>query len=137
MYTDFVAAVNSSNTQSVGLRAVYDCACPGHNVIYECTVSGAGATVWRGEAFDCPDITLYFTNTNSPAGERECNNGAITGRLIHAQPEEGFYTSQLTVNVSSDTNGTNIECLYDNGATATEVGSSVLTITEGTNLTAI
>ena len=137
-------AVNSSNSSrhGVGLRAVYDCACPGHNAIYECTVSGAGTTVWGGEAFDCPGtdnvINLRHRATINSMSERECSSGAITGRLIHAQPEQGLYTSQLMVNVSSlDTNGTTIECYYDNGSTVIEVGTSVLTTTRGMTLSAV
>ena len=40
--------------------------CQGHNLTYECTVVGGGATVWKGTAFDCPladdeIVRLYST----------------------------------------------------------------------------
>ena len=117
---------------SVGLRASYDCACPGGNVLYECTVPGVGATIWRGGAFDCPesnDMILLIHGINST---RECNNGEISARPIRLQPNESLYTSQLTVRLSPDTNGTTILCLHDDGAgSITEVGSHVLTATTG------
>ena len=42
-----------------------------------------------------------------------------------------YYTSRLTVPINSGTVGTIIECLYDDGATATLVGRETVNITIG------
>ena len=116
----------------VGLRARYDCACVGNNVLYECTVPSDGATIWRGEAFDCPASNDMIYLSNGIDLTRECNNGEITARPTHPQPDGSLYTSQLTVRVGPDTNGTTIECIHDDGAgNLSEVGSTVLSVTTG------
>ena len=68
-----------------------DCTCLGCNQIYECQVLGEGATFWKGTAFDClvtNNEIILFHSINSTS-QRECNNGAVTGRLIHA--DNNFY----------------------------------------------
>ena len=103
-------------------------------------MSGLG-TVWRGSAFNCAnrnnEIFLLDNNFGSMDGNplSECNNGAITGQVIGV--EEGFYTSQLSVTVSSDLIGKTIECAYDNGSGSTElevIGSSAIGITTVTGV---
>ena len=33
-----------------------DCVCPGHELRLECTYMNGIATLWRGSAFDCPEL---------------------------------------------------------------------------------
>ena len=114
--------------------AINDCTCEGHNVTYECTVSGNGATIWKGIAFDCSltnnELTIFHAN-NSFTSERplSCNNGAITVHAIGA--EEGAYKSQVTIQVSDELNGTTVVCAYDNGTLSTEIDSAILNIITG------
>ena len=89
---------------------------------------GAGATVWRGSVFNCPEINneiLLLLNINSTE-QWHCNDGAITARIIRA--ENNNYTSQLTVNVSAELLGTDISCLHDSSGVTT-IGT--LNITSG------
>ena len=115
--------------------AVNDCTYQGHNVTYECTVSGNGATVWNGTAFDCPltnnELTIFHTISNSFISQRPlpCNNGAITVHAVRAG--NGFYTSQITIRVSNEFNGTTVVCAHDNGTLSTRIGSAILNITTG------
>ena len=80
--------------------------------------------------FDCPErgneITL-FHNNNSTVGV--CNDGEITARIIRV--ENDTYTSQLTVNISSELVGQNITCANDTGTELSEVGSIVVNTTDG------
>ena len=113
--------------------AVNDCTCQGHNVTYECTVSGNGATIWTGTAFDCSSannelIIFHSTNDTSEMSEY-CNNGAIIGRAIGAKNDS--YTSQITIQVSNEFNGTTVVCAHDNGTDTIEIGSAMLNITTG------
>ena len=109
------------------LVAKDSCTCEGYNQTYECTISGGAATVWKGSAFDCPErgneITL-FHNNNSTVGV--CNDGEITARIIRV--ENDTYTTQLTVNISSELVGQNITCANDTGTELSEVGSIVVNV---------
>ena len=106
--------------------------CEGYDQVYECRVTGSGAIVWGGSAFNCPprrnEITFFLRNN---AGTREsCNDGAIIGHIIRA--ENDTYISQLTVSVSTEMIGKNISCFHDRPSGAAElIGSSVLTLSRG------
>ena len=112
-----------------------DCVCPGDTLTYECTVVGdrGGITVWMGDFFRCPngkkEIGLLHSDfTNGQAGgvynTQTCNDGNVVGRIIRV--ENGVFTSQLNVTLTSDIIGRSIECAYDNGTTH-RIGSLNLT----------
>ena len=113
-----------------GFTEVNDCTCEGYEQIYECKVTGNGATIWKGSAFNCSasEIAISYLFTSG-----SCNNGAIVGRLVRA--ENGSYTSQLTVSVSSDMIGRNISCFHDIGANTMLIGTSNVAITTGEIIT--
>ena len=113
-----------------------DCACPGDTLTYECTVVGdiGGITLWMGDFFHCPngrqEIQLLHSDFTNGRGEEAystqiCNNGDVVGRNIRG--ENGSFTSQLYVTLTSDIAGKTIECAYDNG-TVHRVGSLNLAI---------
>ena len=112
-----------------------DCACPGDNQIYECTVVGGlgGITVWRGTAFNCEvgaEINLLHSQFVLEEGAfGNCNGGAIRGRSLRI--ENNRYISQLSVMLSSDLSGETIECIYDNGRTITQIGNYSISLTTG------
>ena len=114
-----------------------DCICFGDTVTYECTVVGnnGGITVWMGDFFHCSngrrEIELFHNDFTSVQGGGAystwiCNNGNVVGRIVRA--ENGSYTSQLNVTLTSDIVGQSIACTYDNG-TIHRVGS--LSVTAG------
>ena len=102
---------------------------------YECTVSGSGsgATIWKGTAFDCSLISnefVIFHDINYTSQKPQtCNNGAIIGQVVRA--ENDSYTSQITIQVSDELNGTTVVCAHDNGTDSVEIGSAILNITTG------
>ena len=111
------------------LVAINNCICEGYDQVYECRVTGSGATVWTGTAFDCSNNEIIILHGSSSTGvEITCNDGAIVGRLIRA--ENNTYVSQLTVSVSSQMVGTRISCSHDSRGTHL-IGSSVLTLSTG------
>ena len=116
-----------------GFMALNDCTCQGHNVTYECTVNGSGATIWKGTAFDCSltnnEIAIFHSINYTSERSKACNNGAIIGSAVRA--ENHSYTSQLTVHVSDELNGTTVVCVHDDGRDSTEIGSAILSITAG------
>ena len=104
-----------------------DCVCPGHELRLECTVVGAGTTVWGGSAFSSNnEIVLLHSLFDHGLAVGECNNGAIVGRGIR---QVGLnFTSQLIVhlNVNSTLRGKTVECFHDNGLQATSVGNHTI-----------
>ena len=111
------------------LVAINNCTCEGYDQVYECRITGSGATVWTGTVFDCSSNEIIILHTSSNVGvEIACNDGVIVGELIRT--ENNTYTSQLTVSVSSQTVGTNISCSHDSRGTHL-IGSSVLILSTG------
>jgi hypothetical protein len=70
-------------------------------------------------------IVLYHHQFSHPQGTtKECNNGAIIARSLHG--ENGTYTSQLSVTVTSELIGDTIECAHDNGTDIKVVGMTII-----------
>ena len=118
------------------------CLCPGDSLTYECTVMGecGGSTAWTGNIFNCAnhEISLFHDDYESTEGAyAECSD--IVGQSVRSDinttndnsTSVSHYTSQLTVPINSGTVGRTIECLYDDGATATLVGREKVNITIG------
>ena len=92
--------------------------------MFDCSIAGAGSTVWTGSAFDCTssnnDITLLHSRFNESKYLLEapsCNGGDIWVQNISVN--EHIYTSKISVNVSTHLFETNIRCLYDDGLNVT------------------
>lgn len=95
------------------LLATADCVCPGENATYECTVHGGVLTVWSGSVFD-DGCSILLNHSQFESGDEDgvCNNGTVVARGI--RKENNYYTSQLTIFVSSNLTGRTIEChVYD------------------------
>ena len=107
-----------------------NCTCEGYSQVYECSITGGGAIVWRGTAFECSSSSNEIVLLQSSPDAQVCNDGAITGHIIRA--ENSTYVSQLTVSLSAGMIGTNISCYHDSGATQNLIGSSILALTRGT-----
>ena len=96
-------------------------------LIYSCSVTGEGSTVWRGSAFDCPSsndsiILRHTTAYNATSGT--CNNGFITWRGVSVVGD--CFISQLSIDIWAyipDLEGTNITCVYDNGSIEVVIGT--------------
>ena len=100
-----------------------------------------GSTAWTGNIFNCVnhELSLFHADYESTEGAyAECSD--IVGHSVRIDINTTndnsisvsyYYTSQLTVPINSGTVGTTIECLYDDGATATLVGRETVNITIG------
>ena len=115
---------------------VNNCTCEGHDQIYECRITGSGATVWKGIAFDCSNNEIVLLHTSSTLTELgSCNNKGIVGRLMKTAHENNTYVSQLTIKYSVivEMVGMSISCFHDPASqnTSNLIGSSLLTITTG------
>ena len=118
------------NIKKVGLYidavSTIGCVCLGNTLTYKCTVTGGGATIWRGTAFECSYGTiLRHTHFTSLYGaSRSCNKGDIVAKSLSV--EGNNYTSQLNVTITPQTAGKAIECFRDNGFNLTLFFSSVI-----------
>ena len=109
---------------------VKGCACPGDILTYKCTVVGGfgGATILRGKSttFSCYSAgshgqkIILWHRLFDIGTSGVCNNGTIVGQSLRA--ENGSYTSQFNITVSSELIGETIECAHDNGSITSPVG---------------
>ena len=112
------------------LTILTSCSCPGHQLIFECTAFGSGATVWRGTALDqCPGGQVFMRHSEFQSGRTWTCNGQIVGRTVGISNQ--VYTSQLAVTVSNGLNGRGIQCSHDNGTVPFIIGVSTIQITTG------
>ena len=118
------------------LRPTSACTCPGNTLTFECTVVETmwGVTVWQGSALDnnctSKDIPLLHSRYSSGNGAQGSCGNFIFAKII--KKENGSYTSQLNVTVSSYIIGKSIECVYDdNKGSTTSIGSLNVTILTG------
>ena len=120
-------------SSSAQFMATNDCTCQGYNLMYECNVIGGVATVWKGTIFDCSssgnEVVIFHSINSTSQRPQVCNNGAITGHII--REENGIYTSQLMVQVGTESNRSTIICAQDTGVNTPVIGSTLLTITTG------
>ena len=116
-----------------------NCVCPGDVLIYECTIAGGGATLWKGSAFDCPSVSneIILRHSEFESENGNCNNEAITADSIGSTMVRNnltCYTSRLNVTVSNEMNSRTIKCIHDSIDT-TVVGMATIVFTTGKNTT--
>ena len=117
-----------------------DCVCLGHEVTYECTVCGEGATVWTGSLFDCTsgEIVLRHRDFNSSLTHGICNNKTVDATDVTIINGSECYTSQLRFVINHDQINKTVTCLHDrvvnNTVTQITVGEISVTVTKGTFL---
>ena len=116
------------------LTTLSSCICPGHEVAFECVVTGDGATIWNGRALEhCSDdrITLCHSQFNQfgySLNETCGDSGPIIAHAVSVVNDS--YTSQLIIfNVSQSLISANIECSSYSGSI---VGTEQILLTTGT-----
>lgn len=115
------------------------CVCPGHELRLECTVVGAGITIWTGSSFNCShqsnEITLRHSQFKDGTVSGLCNGGRITGQSISSTSGSGGvkYTSQLIIqlDVNGTLNNTTVKCLHDIHDNL--IGTHTIIYTQGNN----
>ena len=120
------------------LVVLSDCGCPGHELRLECTVVGAGTTVWTGSAFDCPMLRdgIYLHHSRFQHGTYgTCSDGRIIGRSINTTSDsDGIkYISQLIIQLdeSGALEGGTVECAHNDGLVTIVIGT--INYTRGIN----
>ena len=119
--------------------ALSDCVCPGHELRLECTVVGAGFTIWRGSAFDCSQNRIVLHHSRFESGtSRGCNNGRIIGRSINTTSDsDGIrFVSQLIIqlDVNDTLEGRTVECVHYNLTYVIVIGTYDISFTKSKNI---
>jgi hypothetical protein len=112
------------------LTTLSSCICPGYEAVFECVVTGGGATVWNGTALDhCPNdkITLRHSEFIQSGWSINQSCDGVIGRAVSVV--NNSYTSQLTINVSQSLVGANVECANINRS---HIGTKQILLTTGT-----
>ena len=110
------------------------CICPGDIVNYQCTIingSYGGFTIFRakpssfvGCTRNNTDIVLSHSqfNRSQHGFNISCNNETVIGQIL--SNDDGIYSSQLNITVTTQLIGDTIECFHDNGMQSILVGES-------------
>lgn len=121
----------SASVDSLQCNHHIDCICPGSTVVFECTIVGAIATVWKGSFFNCPSNSITLRHREfTPGINGTCNGGAVVANAIIHEATNNSYTSQLVITINADVNNGTVECIRD-GSTAINVGTCHLSLPPG------
>ena len=101
-----------SDVNDSGLVQLNDCTCLGYTQTFECTVFGAGYTIWNSTLFDCSNQEIRlrhsrYSSVDSPANG-ECNQGSVMAKSIGIHHQ--CYISHLTVTIEEEMINSTIEC---------------------------
>ena len=112
-YRDIIIIIALQLVKGIQLTLLTSCTCLEQEVVYQCTVSGSGATIWGGTALEeCSQgrILLRHSEYRPDYGvDKICGtNGVIRTHAVSA--ENRTYTSQLQLSISNHTVGDTIEC---------------------------
>ena len=124
MYTSLISVNNLLHCNYYGSRV-----CPEDIIVFDCSVSGGVATVWRGSIFNCRgnQIVLRHHNfENDVSGI--CNDGDIIA--YSSEVANNSYSSRLNVTVTPEMHNGTVECIQDD-FNETIVGTCTLIITTG------
>ena len=104
--------------------------CPEDVVVFDCSVSGGVATIWRGSIFNCHgnQIVLRHHNNFENGVSGICNDGDIVA--YSSEVANNSYSSRLNVTVSSEMHNGTVECIQDD-FNETFVGTCTLILTTG------
>ena len=111
------------------LLATADCTCSGHNVTYECTVTGGRFTVWSGSIMES-NCEIALPHIRFLSSLEYCNNRAVVGQGI--SEGNNCFTSLLTIiRASSGLEGRSIICSVDYVSNVTLINTTNLQFTSG------
>ena len=109
------------------------CICSGDSIVYECSLSGPGYTVWSGTLFSCPvqrnEITLLHSRFDGVTKYYNTTNRSI---VVHSvDSENNCFTSLLTFSADSTMNSSTVSCIHDNETSLITIGSPTVIIGTG------
>ena len=74
------------------------------------TINPTDNTFWTGTAFECDQNRILLVNADFERGTTGvCNSGAVVAQSVGV--DDNCYTSNLSVTLSPQLDGTTVECL--------------------------
>ena len=113
------------------------CLCAGNDLQLLCSVIGGVNTVWTGSAIvdQCSSDNIILRHSGfSGTVKLTCNLEAVIGQSLPSLSNVSArcYTSQLSISITDNLNGTDIRCQIDNNTQPfPEVGQYVISLTSG------
>ena len=104
------------------LSALSSCICPGYEAVFECVVTGGGATIWNVSAFDnCTNDRIIlrhslFNQSGYNINDTCRGSGQVIGRAVSVV--NNSYISQLTINITQSLIGANVVCARQSDGTS-------------------
>ena len=109
------------------------CICSGDRIVYECSISGPGSTVWSGTLFRCPvqrdEIILLHSRFGGVTKYCNTTNRSITVHSLDI--ENNCFTSRLYFSADSTMNSSTVSCIHDNEINLITIGSPTVIIGTG------
>ena len=125
MHTSLISA--SNNVLHCNYYGSY--VCPENIVVFDCSVSGGVATVWRGSIFNCRGNQIVLRHHNFVhEASGTCNDGDIVA--YSSEVTKNSYSSLLNVTVTPEMHNGTVECVRDD-FNATFIGTCTLKLTTG------
>ena len=96
------------------------CACPGDELIFECTIEGDAGTYWQGTALEeCLHGRILIRHSQFRGGGLiDRNTCGASGSVIvrtYSAINNTLFTTRLTTFANQQLNGRTIECISDRG----------------------
>ena len=127
MYTSLISA--SNNVLHCNYYGSY--VCPENIVVFDCSVSGGVATVWRGSIFNCRGNQIVLRHHNFVhEASGTCNDGDIVAYNSEVTNNSYMYSSRLNVTVTPEMHNGTVECIQDD-FNETFVGTCTLIFSTG------
>ena len=104
------------------LTTLSSCICPGYEAVFECVVTGGGATIWNVSAFDnCTNDRIIlrhslFNQSGHNINDTCRGSGQVIGRAVSVV--NNSYLSQLTINITQSLIGANVVCARQSDGTS-------------------
>ena len=120
--------ISLSDTSNFSCTAFDGCnSCVGGIFTCECTVDGAGVTVWSGSIFESSGICMNIV-LNQDFVPGECDGIRAQG----IRKNNTTFVSQLNMTIDQRYNGKAVMCILDNGFDSqTLIGNITITFTSG------
>ena len=136
----YIVCCSSSgcNSPTALMSTATGCLCAGSNLQLLCSVVDGVTTVWTGSAIadQCSNSDNIILRHSGFSGtvSRSCNSEAVIARSLPSlsNVSADCYTSQLSISITDNLNGTDIRCQIDNNTQPfPEVGQYIINLTSG------
>ena len=128
----YTSLISSNNLLHCDYQSNGTCHRPEDVVVFDCSVSGGVATIWKGSIFNCHSsgnqILLRHYNFKNGANGI-CNDGEIIA--YSSEVTNSSYSSRLNVTVTPEMHNGTVECFQVGLTDSTSAGTCTLILATG------